>query len=169
MLLASGFLNCFNDLLIASAPTEIAGNGHTDFFLRWVGIAVKQFFGAHQRSWSAEATVDSIMVKEGFLERMKLVPICQTFDREDFLTINLRGEHKARIHSLSVHQDRACTALTDLTSPFCARQAQLLPQQIKECQVRANFKLVFSVVDGRCNGDSFHALVLGIDPFICPW
>jgi hypothetical protein len=119
---------------------------------------IEQFLSAHQHAGSTKTAVDSVVIEERFLQRMKLLPLSQTLNRENFLAVNLWDENKAGIHRLSIHQNSAGTAFAYLAAPLCTRQSQLVAQKVEKRHVRTNIKLVPLAVDRCSDENTFHEL-----------
>ncbi len=73
----------------------------------------------------------------------------QSLNRQDFPSIDLRREDKARVHGLTIQQNGAGAAFADFAAPFCTGEAKLIPQNIEERQVWPKIELVATAVD-RC-------------------
>ena len=75
-------LHRLDDLGVAGAATEVAGNRIADVVFGWVGIFVEQRFRHHQHSWRAVTALGAAVLQECFLNRMKLGADFQPFNRD---------------------------------------------------------------------------------------
>src|SRR5271157_1314258 len=61
---------CLNDLVIACATTQVAGDGLFDFVLRGVRFFFEQFCGRHDKARCAISALDCAILNESFLHGM---------------------------------------------------------------------------------------------------
>jgi hypothetical protein len=60
---------------------------------------------------------------------MEAAVLCETFDRDDGVTVHLRSEYEAGAHELPVQQHGARAALALLAGVLRAREAEALAQR----------------------------------------
>jgi len=107
-----------------------------------MGSVIEQFLAAHEHTGCTETTMNGIMVKEGFLKRMKLFPLRQPLNCKNFLAVDLGDKNETGIYRMSIHQNCASSAFAYLASPLRAGQTQLIAKEVEERHVRANINLV---------------------------
>src|SRR5205823_11939043 len=114
-----------------------------------------------QHAWRAEAALQSVLLKESFLDRIELAVLLQSFHRHDLTAVRLNGERRARLDRLSVEQDRACAARRGLAPDVRARHFEVLADEMDEKKARLDFRLFYCSVNR--DGD-FHVSVLPSNP-----
>src|SRR5262245_31710667 len=70
--LVGGVLDGLDDLVVAGAAAQVAGDAVADLVLARVGVAGEQRARAHQHAGRAEAALQAVALPEAFLERMQL-------------------------------------------------------------------------------------------------
>src|SRR3954451_23747101 len=138
----------FEDLEIAGAAAEVAGERLADFFAAWGWVLGEQGFGGHQDARRAVAALGGAEVGEGGLEGMELIAELHPLDGLDRLAGHLGGEHQTGEHGPAVHQHRAGAALAELAAVLCAGQRALLAQHLEQ----------------RVMGGEDHGAILAVDP-----
>jgi hypothetical protein len=83
-------LNGLDDVLIAGAASEIAGNAEADFVLRGAGVLLQEPPRAHDHPRRAEPALQPVFLPEGRLYRMQFAICSQTFDRGDTAAVSLQ-------------------------------------------------------------------------------
>ena len=81
--LLRGVLDCFDDVLVAGAATEIAIETVTDLFARRIGVALEQLRRSDDHSGCAVPALQSVSFPESFLHRMQFAVLCEAFDRRN--------------------------------------------------------------------------------------
>src|SRR5947209_1064121 len=97
-----------DDALIASAATKIARNGFANGFVAqvWVRVILQEGVDGHQKAWSAEAALQTVIIVKCLLQRVQsAIGTCQSFDGEYFPTIGLHGKHQARANRYTIEDD----------------------------------------------------------------
>src|SRR5439155_9872203 len=110
------------------------------------------------------AALQAVVLVEGALERMQVAVLGQPLDRGDPATVGLDGQHRARLHRLPVHQDRAGTACRGVAADVRPREAEGLPDEIDEQLARLHLGLVGGAVDGY--GDLSQGTPPSTDPYV---
>jgi hypothetical protein len=88
------------------------------------------------------------MIEEGPLDRRELSPIRQSLDSPHFGTIGLYGQYRTRLDRFSVEKNRAGMTGTGVTASFCARQSQLIPQDLNEQPFGPYVEFMILVING---------------------
>ena len=92
-----------------------------------------------------------MLVPESLLQGMKRAALGEPFDREDFVTVNLRREHRARLGRLPIQNHRAGAANRGLTADMCPGETENVSYVVNQQKSRFNFGLMRNSVDGDSN------------------
>jgi hypothetical protein len=128
--LLRGVINCLNNLMISGAPAEVARDTNTDVLFTRGMCMIEEILGAHEHPRRAEPAVNSIVIKERFLQRREGLPLRKTFDGRDIPSFDLRCEDQTRIHGDSIQKHCACPTLADLASTLCSSKTKGIAQEI---------------------------------------
>jgi hypothetical protein len=116
----SRVLDRFDDILVPRAATEIARNSPANFLLSGVRISFEKSFSGQNHSGRAEPALETMLLPEAFLERMKLSVVSHTFDRPNLLIICLHGKNRARFYRFPIKKNGTRAAIrriaTDMRS-----------------------------------------------------
>jgi hypothetical protein len=93
--LLSSILNCFHNVLITSATTEIAFQSMPYFVTRWLGFAVEQLCGSYDHARRAKPTLQTMTLPKSLLHWMQVSVGCETLDGGDICTVCLNGKYGA--------------------------------------------------------------------------
>src|SRR4029077_7101288 len=107
-----GMLNRVDDVLVAGAATEIAGDAFTYLALRRRRRVVEQPDGRHDHARRAVAALQPVLFPESLLQGMQLAVRRQALDRRDLGSVGLDCEDGARLRTAAVEQHSARAALT---------------------------------------------------------
>ena len=66
-------LNGVDDVLVAGAAAEVAGDALPDFVLARLRVVSKQVGGAHNHAWRAETALQPVLLPESLLQRVERV------------------------------------------------------------------------------------------------
>jgi hypothetical protein len=142
-----------DDVLIASAPAEIALEPGTDAFLRRLRFASEQFQRAHDHSRGAETALQGVMLAECGLQRMLGITwLAQALDRVDRCSVRLNGQDRARLHGAAAEVHSARAALGRVATDMRTSDAEVIAQKVHEQLPRLNLSLPPLTVDS--NGDA---------------
>ena len=89
---------------------------------------------------------------------MKTAVLHQAFDREHVATVALDAEDEAREDRLSVEQDRAGAALTQLAAVLRAAEIEILTKDFQQCFVRRERHFYGFGVHGQREMDVGHGI-----------
>lgn len=96
-------LNSFHDVVITRAAAKVAGNTPADFLFGWVIIMFQEFNTTHDHAWCAESAVQTVILFETFLKRMKGTSLwSKPFNGGYALAIGLNGEYRTAFNALAV-------------------------------------------------------------------
>src|ERR1700722_9504676 len=139
----------YDDVLIAGAAAQIAGNTDADVFLGRVGIVAQELDQRGQNARRAEAALQAVMLVECLLQRMQGLRVgCDTLDRHDLVAVGLHREHQARSRRIAVEQNGAGAAHAVLAAKMSAGEAQLMAQEIRKRHAHRHGRLVALAVHG---------------------
>src|SRR5665811_2485147 len=88
--------NGADDLVVAGAPAEVAGEPVARLGFRRVRIAVQQGLGRDQHARRTKSALKRRMLEEFSLQRMEIMAPCQALDRLDRVTFGFDRKHQAR-------------------------------------------------------------------------
>jgi hypothetical protein len=97
-----------------------------------------------------------MVVNEGFLEGMKMIPLCHSLNCLDLFPFNINRESDTGIYRTYIHEHSASPARADSTCFLDTRQVQVLPEDLKQCTVRPDKYLMVLAVDSQ-HSPSFHS------------
>ena len=83
--------------MIAGASAEIAFKSDANIGFGRVGIFVEKLHCCHHHARGAVSTLESMVLLETALHRVKGVAVGKSFDRGYRETVDLSGEHRARL------------------------------------------------------------------------
>src|SRR5262249_49152690 len=135
--LGGGVLDRLDDVLIAGAPAQVAGDAEADLLLARVRVLLQQAVRAHDHAGRAEAALKPVHLAKAFLQGgQRAVGSGHAFDRQDLGAIGLDGEHGAGLHRLAVEVHRAGAAMAGLAADMRAGQVELLAQEMDQQRAR---------------------------------
>src|SRR5215469_7989470 len=142
-----------DDVLIASAPAEIALEPGTDAFLRRPRLAPEQFQRAHDHSRCAEPALQGvILAKRGLHRMLGITWLAQALDRIDRRSVRLNGQDRARLHSGAVEVHSARAALGRVATDMRTGDAEVIAQKVHKQLPGINLSLPPLAVNG--DGDA---------------
>src|SRR6185295_8736374 len=160
-------LDRLDDVDVAGAAAEIAGNRVPDFrFARTIGLR-QQPVGGHQHAGRAEAALQSVLLAEALLQRMQLAVALEPLDGDDRGAVGLDGQHRARLDRLEIDDDGAGAAVRRVAPDVRAGHLQLIAEEVHQQQARIDLRLVRDAVDGDADIVLRHLSVL--PPVRPPW
>ncbi len=122
--IARGEPHGVEDLRVAGAAAEVAGERLADLVVRRARGAPEQIDGRDDEARRAEAALHGARVDERLLHRGAAVAVGEPFDGRHLVPVGLRGEHEARADERAVEQHRARAALALLARVLRAREAR---------------------------------------------
>ena len=125
-------LDRVDDLRVARAAAEVAGERLADVGLGGLRVAREQVVARDDQARGAEAALDRAGVDERLLDRVQLARRREPLDGHDLAALGLRGQHEAGADQRAVEVDRAGAALALLARVLGARQAEPLAQRVEQ-------------------------------------
>src|SRR5262245_40847672 len=98
------------------APAKNVRHRLPDIGFARLGIPVEISLCGHNYATHAKPTLHRLFIDERCLYCMRLLARAQSFERRNFCTGCARDRRHTRSHCLSLHDDRATSALTQTTS-----------------------------------------------------
>jgi len=141
--------NRLENLLIAGAAAQIAGERIADLIPRRMWMLVEQRLRGHQDARRAIAALRGAEIRERFLQRMQSSIRDEPFHGHHASPVTLDAEHEAREHRLIVEQHGAGAALPELAAMFRAAQVQVFTEHLEERFVRSERDFGRLAVDGQ--------------------
>src|ERR1700730_7156551 len=92
---------------VGSASTKISAQPFLHLLGSRVWVFVKECLTGNHESRSAEATLLSVVINKGLLNRMQLVALHQSFYGGDRLALSFDGKDRARVDRLAVYDPPA--------------------------------------------------------------
>src|ERR1041384_208293 len=120
-----------NSWVIATAA-QMALHAGKHFRIGRLGMLLEQADDAQNHSGCAIATLEGPIVKERFLDRMKLVTFGQAFNGQNSLLMRIADRSDAGGDALAAEQDGAGAALAFPAAVFCAGQMEGFAQNRSE-------------------------------------
>src|SRR3989338_5225831 len=91
-----------DDLRVPRAATDVAGHRLFDLLQSRILRAVEQRLDGQDEAGRAVTALNRAGIDKCLLHRVQLVPLRQSFHRDDLRVGGVRGQHHARIHRLAV-------------------------------------------------------------------
>src|SRR6266568_7466219 len=144
-------LNGFDDVHVAGAAAQVAGDTPTNLRLGRVGIFREQRLGAEEHTWRAEPALQAVLLEEALLQRVQLTVLLQAFDRLDLAAISLHGQQRAGLDGLAIEQDRACATVRRIAPDMSASKVQVLADEVDQQESGLDRGGEFRTVDAQCH------------------
>jgi hypothetical protein len=154
--LLRSILISFDDVDVAGATAQVAGNRVSDFVIGRIGVLTKEGVSSHKHSWSTVTTLQSMLLKEAFLERMQFAVLFETFDSGYVSAIGLHRESCTRLNGTPIHHDSTRTTVACVTTDVCSGKSERFAYEVNEQQSRFNFGGMLSAIDVYFNGNRRH-------------
>src|SRR5207245_11704008 len=129
-------LNRLHDVDVAGAAAEISGDRPSDVGLTGRGAFLQQRVAGHQHAGRTESALQSVLLKEAFLDWIELAIFLQSFDSHDLTAVGLNGERRTRLYGLAVEQDGARAARRCFAPDVSACQGEHLAAEMDEPRAR---------------------------------
>src|SRR6185437_11080055 len=124
------------NLVVARAAAQIAGQPIPGFFLGRIGVAVEQRLGGDDKAGGAEPALKRGMLEEFLLHRVERIAVGDALDRRDRPPLGLDREHQARAGDVAVDDDGAGAAIARAAAFLAAGQPELVAQHIEHRLLR---------------------------------
>src|SRR5439155_10506448 len=141
-----------NDLLVARAAAEIAGQCEAYLVLGGLAPLGQQRRGRHQHARRTEPALDPAGLDERALEGMRLPVAGQALHRGHLAAVRLESEKRAGVQRPAVEQDHAGSALRVVAALLRARQPDFATQHGEERASARDSERVADAVHGQRQG-----------------
>ena len=138
-----------DDVLVARAAADAAGDGGADLVLGRVRVLVEQRAHGHLHPRRAEAALERVHLVEALLDGVELAVDLERLDRADLVPGGHRREDRARLHGLAVEQHDAGAAVGGVAAPVRAGQVERLADEVHEQLARLDVVRDLLAVDGH--------------------
>ena len=138
-----------DNLRVARAPAQIAGNGSADLLPAGMGMLVEECLGRQDHAGSAEPALDGPALDEGLLQRIEGVTVAQALDRADLLALHSHSEGQAPEHGPAIDEHRARPAVAGVTGPLGARVAKIVSKHFEQRPLGFHCDLVKHPIDAQ--------------------
>src|SRR5581483_3065853 len=156
-----------DDLVIAGAAAEIAGQPVAHFRLARVGLPVEQRLRSDQEAGRADPALQRSVLQELALQRVQLLAACHALDGADRLAVRLDAQHQARADEAPIDGDAAGAAIAGGASLLGAGEPQLVAQDVEQRLLRLAEELHLVPVHRRRYVVLRHQLFLARSSAIC--
>src|SRR5436309_3080989 len=126
----------FENLKVARAAAQVAGDGLADLISRGVRILIQQSFRCHQNCRRAIAALRGSQIGKGILQRMKTSVFPEAFHGQDLLSAALERQYETGKNGLAVQKNGASAAFTEFTAMLGAGMTEIFTQDLQQSLVR---------------------------------
>ncbi len=144
------------DLAVARAAADVAGEGLAQVMVRWVRVALEQVGDGDDEAGDAVAALHRAGVEKRLLHRVER-SVGERRRRADCGAVDLCGRHEAGTDELVVEPDRARAALALLAAVLDGDHLELVAQKSGEAHQRVDVGNALRAVDGESDD---HAAIL---------
>src|SRR5262245_49341268 len=103
-------LDRLDDVHVARASTEIAGDTPADLVLAGLRVLLEEGVAGHEHARRAVAALEAVLGYEAFLEGMELAVLLEPLHRHDLPAVGLHRKDRAGLHGPAVQADAAGAA-----------------------------------------------------------
>ena len=121
-----------HDVVVAGTTAQVAFEAEPDVVLARVRNLVEQRDRGEHHARGAVAALEAVVLVERLLDGVPLLSVGQAFDRRDRRAVGLRGEHRARLHRLTLDQHGARAARRRVAPDLGAGETTRLPEVLHE-------------------------------------
>src|SRR5579875_83787 len=113
-----------HNVLIAGAAADIALESLADFFFCGIGVILEQLIRGHNHARCAEATLQTVLLPETFLDGVQASLGCQSLDGRYLAAIRLHSQGRTGFNGFAIEQNGAGSTLRGIASNVRAGEAQ---------------------------------------------
>jgi hypothetical protein len=132
---------------MTAATAEVCRQRLLDIRLARLCVLIQQRFRAHDHAVRAIAALHRLLVDEGFLQRMKLIPRAETFECHDGFSSRGAQRDLAGTNGFTPDKHSASAALAEPATEFRAGKIQIVAQDIKQRCVARGLDILHLAVD----------------------
>src|SRR5258705_3127969 len=145
-----------DDVHVARAPAEVAGDGPADLVLGRRRVLLEKRVAGHQHAGRAVAALQPVLGHEALLQRVELPVLLQPLHGHDLAPVGLDGEHGARLDRAAVEEDGARPAVRGVAPDMGAREPEHLPDQVDQQQPGLDVRLMLLAIDRHLDQHRCH-------------
>ncbi len=122
----------FEDLEVAGAAAEIAGESFADLIACGMRILVEQGFCGDKDGGRAVTALRGAEIGEGLLQGMQLAVGAEAFYGQDFFSLAFEGEEQAGENWFAIEEDGAGAALSEFAAVFGAGVVEVFAEDFEQ-------------------------------------
>ena len=157
---SGGHLDRPDDLVVAGAAAEVAGDGVADLVLARLRVALQQGDGGHDHPGGADAALQPPLLDEGLLHRVQLPVPGQPLHGGHAAPLGLGGEEQAGGHRAPVQEHGAGPAVPRATALLRPGQLQAVPEHLQQGAVGLGEHVGGDAVDLEADDELGHRVCL---------
>ncbi len=139
-----------DDLVIAGAAAQIAGQPVADFGFVGSGLRSSKRLRRDQNAGRADAALQSVHFQKLALQRMQLAILRHAFDRFDLAAVGFGRQHKAGADQPAVNHHAAGAAIAGRAAFLGAGQHQFVTQHVEQASAAVRPEhFVFIAIHGE--------------------
>src|SRR5215212_1344737 len=142
-------LHSVEDLRVARAAAEVAGQRLSDLVLARARASRQQVDGCDDEARRAEAALNRAGLGEGRLNRVQLAVFAQALHGHELMAVSLGRDDEAGADELAVEEHRARPALALLAGVLGAGKAETLAKNVEQALAGPDVSLVALAVDSQ--------------------
>jgi hypothetical protein len=147
-------LDGFDDLVVASAAAEVAGQIEANLFFAGCRVFFEQRFGLHDETWRADPALQSRSFEESTLHFVEMVSASHAFDRLQVGAFRFHCQDEATVDRATVHLHGTRSAVAVGAAFLRAGETEHVAKRFQQRLLRFAEELVCIAVDRR-GDDSF--------------
>jgi hypothetical protein len=132
--LLRGVLDRVDDVLVARAAAEVAGDARTNLLFRRFRRVFQEVDRRQDHLWRALAALEAVLLPKPFLERMQLAVRGESLDCGDLGPTGLHRKYGAGLGAAAVDEDRAGAALAGVAAHVRTREQQFFAEEVHQEQ-----------------------------------
>src|SRR5512135_1245953 len=149
LLLGGRVLHRLDDVHVARAAAQVAGDGVADLVLGRLLVAPQQGVAGEHHAGRAETALQAVLLHEPLLDRIELRVLFQPFDGHHLAAVGLHRQHRAALHRLAVEQHGAGAAVAGVAPDVGARHAERFTNEVHQQQAGFDFGRARRAVHGH--------------------
>jgi len=124
----SGILYSFDNILITGATADIAFEGCTNLFFAGIGIVLEEIVRGHNHAGGTEATLETVLLPEAFLDGVETAFGGESFDSGYFAAICLYSQNGTGLDGFAVEHYGTSATLRGITADVRSGEVEGLTQ-----------------------------------------
>src|SRR5512143_1448762 len=149
LLLGGRVLHRLDDVHVARAAAQVAGDGVADLVFRRLLAAFQQGVAGEHHAGRAEAALQAVLLHEPLLDRIERRVLFQALDGHHLAAVGLHRQHGTALHRLAVEQYGAGAAVAGVAADVGARHAQRFANEVHQQQAGLDLRRARRAVHGH--------------------